>query len=62
MNCSNEVKSMNIANCGVKRIKRDNKNPILFKYSYLPFVYFNIVYVVNKPLSKFEFIKKENKI
>ncbi len=53
MNRNNEVKSMNIANCGVKRIKRDNKNPILLKYSYLPFVYFNVVYVVNKPLSKF---------
>ncbi len=53
---NNVVKSINIANCGVKRIKRDNKNPNLLNFEYLPSVYFSVIQDVNKPLLEQELI------
>jgi hypothetical protein len=39
----NEVKSKNITNCGVRRIKRNIKNLILLNLSALPSVFFRVI-------------------
>jgi hypothetical protein len=36
-------KSINIANCGVNRIKRDKRKAILLNFSYFPSVYFSVI-------------------
>ncbi len=48
---------MNIANCGVKRMKRDTKKPNLFNFDCFPSVYLSVIKDVNKPLHS---LRKKN--